>query len=93
LPKTRICDVGNVLMSLKLAKFKADETGAITADYVVLAGAIIALGLSAANAIRLGTFESNGDSSLRSGAIAPISPNRHAGSADPKQQTRSCAAI
>ena len=46
-------------MSLKLAKFKADETGAITADYVVLAGAIIALGLSAANAIRLGTFETS----------------------------------
>ncbi len=41
----------------KIRRFKGDETGAITADYVVLAGAIIALGLSAMNAIRMGTFE------------------------------------
>jgi len=41
----------------KIRRLKDDESGAITADYVVLAGAIIALGLSAVNAIRLGTFE------------------------------------
>lgn len=40
-----------------MRRFCADESGAITTDYVVLAGAIIALGLSAVNAIRLGTFE------------------------------------
>ncbi len=44
-------------MSGKIRRFKGDESGAITADYVVLAGAIIALGLSAINAIRMGTFE------------------------------------
>ena len=38
-------------------RFAADESGAVTADYVVLAGALIALGLSAMNAIRLGTFD------------------------------------
>jgi len=43
----------------KIRRFKGDESGAITADYVVLAGAIIALGLSAMNAIRMGTFESS----------------------------------
>lgn len=41
----------------KIRQFNGDESGAITADYVVLAGAIIALGLSAVNAIRMGTFE------------------------------------
>lgn len=44
-------------MFKKMARFRADETGAITADYVVLAGAIIALVLSAMNAIRMGTFD------------------------------------
>jgi len=46
---------------LTLRKFVSDESGAITTDYVVLAGAIIALGLSAVNAIRLGTFEGAAD--------------------------------
>ena len=44
-------------MYTKVSRFKADESGAITADYVVLAGAIIALALSAVNAVRLGTFD------------------------------------
>lgn len=38
-------------------RFRSDESGAITADYVVLAGAVIALALSAVNAVRLGTFD------------------------------------
>ena len=48
-------------MSGSAGRFAADESGAITADYVVLAGAIIALGLSAINAIRLGTFDGGND--------------------------------
>ena len=41
--------------------FSKDEAGAITADYVVLAGAIIALGLAAMNAIRMGTFDASNE--------------------------------
>ena len=52
-------------MSARVNRYKADESGAVTADYVVLAGAIIALGLSAVNAIRLGTFEGASDISDR----------------------------
>jgi len=48
-------------MSSRIRRFKGDESGAITADYVVLAGAIIALGLSAINAIRLGAFDGSND--------------------------------
>ncbi len=44
-------------MSCRLRRFSGDESGAVTADYVMLAGAILALGLSAVNAIRMGTFE------------------------------------
>ncbi len=42
-----------------MRRFRCDESGAITADYLVLAGAIIALGLAAANAVRMGTFSSS----------------------------------
>lgn len=45
----------------KMRQFRGDESGAITADYVVLAGAIVALGLAAANAVRLGTFSGADD--------------------------------
>ncbi len=48
-------------MSGKIWRFVVDKCGAITADYVVLAGAIIALGLAATNAIQMGTFEASNE--------------------------------
>ncbi len=44
-------------MKRRSHRFSKDESGAVTADYVILAGAIIALGLAAMNAIRMGTFD------------------------------------
>lgn len=64
-------------MSGNMRRFKGDESGAITADYVVLAGAIIALGLSAANAIRLGAFDggNNISDAVRSTGCVTTSDN------------------
>ena len=42
-------------------RFRADRSGAITADYIVLTGAIIALVLTTMNAISQGTFDGIAD--------------------------------
>lgn len=44
-------------MITKLRCFKKDQSGAITADYVVLVGALLALSLSVVNAVKMGTFD------------------------------------
>lgn len=44
-------------MTTRVKRFRADESGAITADYVVLAGAVIALALTTMSAIGSGAFD------------------------------------
>lgn len=48
-------------MKHKAHNFVTDDTGAVSTDFVVLAGALLALGLATANAVRLGTFDGGDD--------------------------------
>lgn len=41
----------------KVSRFGKDDSGAVSIDYVVLAAALVGLGLSVSNAVRIGTFE------------------------------------
>jgi len=40
----------------QMRRLAADDTGAVTVDYVVLAGAVVALGVVTAGAIQSGAF-------------------------------------
>lgn len=42
-------------------RFKRDESGAVTTDFIVLVGAVVMLGLATANAVRLGAFSGGAD--------------------------------
>ncbi len=44
-------------MRLRLRDFRANQNGAVTVDFIVLTGAVIALGITTMGAIRAGTFE------------------------------------
>ena len=41
----------------RLSLFGSDDSGAVSVDYVVLAAALVGLGLSVSNAVKIGTFE------------------------------------
>ena len=44
-------------MRMTSRKFRTDTSGAITVDYIVLAGAVIGLALTTINAVSQGTFD------------------------------------
>jgi len=58
---SRVEQAGGCSMLMRLNRFRRDDKGAVTVDYVVLVAALIGLGLSVVNAVKLGTFEARDD--------------------------------
>lgn len=57
-----------------IKKFAADESGAVTVDWVVLTAAIVGLGIAVVASVRTGVVGLGGkiESSLESARIAPV---------------------